>query len=427
MRRPRATTALPAPSTDSPYCGLTASGYATAGPHVLVSGPTGVGKTRRVLAPAAALWDGPAVLVSSKADLADLTAQARHRHGPQRVLDLGGQAILPEHVARVRYDPTTALESPDDALDLAALLLKVGGIGAGHSGGGDAFWSTLATPPLAALLWACNGAGGIARVADDVGDLGAWEPLVESLKSDPEPGADRLGGQLVAVATMEGRMQSSVIATMTPAVAAWMRTSIAPTDDEPTLDLDDLTTGTLHVIAPGEGVAAPAACALLAQIVWKHRRAVEQGNPRPVVLIVADELANTAPLPHLPTWVTEARGLGVRIIAAVQASSQLIARWGAADGQVLRDVFPSTLVLTGSPDTELLERAAMYAGTVERGEVVVHDGGRSRSHSVSEAQAVRAEALAAPDMAQGRLLNGGRDAGLVRLPDWAELTRKDTK
>ncbi|WP_412475208.1 type IV secretory system conjugative DNA transfer family protein [Gordonia sp. LUNF6] len=411
--------------TDAPYCGFRAGKYAEAGPHVIVSGPTGVGKTFRVLGPAAGLWPGPAIVVSSKTDIAELTIPARRKRGAQRVLDLGGHARLPGDVQRVRYDPTTALETADDALDLAALLLKVGGIGAG-SGGADAFWSTLATPPLAGLLWASNGAGGIARVADVVGDIAAWEPLVMSLKADPEPGASRLGGQLVAVATMEGRMQSSVIATMTPAVAAWMRTSIAPDDCEPTIDLDALTTGTLHVIAPGEGVAAPAACALLAQVVWKHRRAVEKGSPRPVVLIVADELANTAPLPHLPTWVTEARGLGVRIIAAVQAFSQLTARWGDADGRVLRDVFPTVLVLTGSPDTDLLERAATYAGTVERGEVTIHDGGRQRSHSVTEAQAIRPEALAAPDDTKGRLLNGGRDAGLVDLPTWTHLTQKGT-
>jgi len=413
------------PPIDSPYCGICAGKFAEAGPHLLTTGPTGVGKTRRVLGPAAALWDGPAILVSSKSDLADLTAPARRKHGPQRVLDLGGHAILPSDIERVRYDPTNALEAPDDALDLAALLLKVSGVGAGQSGG-DAFWSTLATPPLAALLWATTGAGGIARVADVVGDLAGWEPLVESLATDPEPGAARLGGQLAAVAAMEGRMQSSVIATMTPAVAAWMRTSIAPTSIEPALGLADLDEGTLHVIAPGEGVAAAAACALLAQVVWVHRRAVEQQRPRPVVLVVADELANTAPLPHLPTWVTEARGLGVRIVAAIQASSQLTARWGVADGAVLREVFPSTLVLTGSPDTDLLERAATYAGTIERGDVTVHDGG-GRSHSVTEAPAVRAEALAAPDMTKGRLLNGGRDAGLVDLPDWSVLTKGTPK
>ncbi|AUH68628.1 type IV secretory system conjugative DNA transfer family protein [Gordonia sp. YC-JH1] len=112
--------------TDAPYCGFRAGKYAEAGPHVIVSGPTGVGKTFRVLGPAAGLWPGPAIVVSSKTDIAELTIPARRKRGAQRVLDLGGHAHLPRDVQRVRYDPTTALETADDALDLAALLLKVG-------------------------------------------------------------------------------------------------------------------------------------------------------------------------------------------------------------------------------------------------------------------------------------------------------------
>lgn len=417
-----------APATDAPYAGYGLDGrQARPGPHVLVLGPSGVGKTLRVLAPAIGQWGGPAISVSSKADLAQTVIPARRRSGPQRVLDLGGHVDLPDDVDRVRFDPTLALTSPDDALDLAALLLRVGTVGAGR-GSGEAFWTTLATPPLAALLWHAalsgDGVAGAVMVADD---LASWEAVIGDLRKHPAPGTARLAKRLLAVAGMEARMQSSILATMQPALAAWMRDSIAPADAEPPLDIATLEAGTLHIVSPGEGVAAAAACALLAQVVWAWRRATEQQKPRKTLLIAADEIANTAPLPHLPIWVTEARGLGVRIIAATQTTAQLAARWGEAEGRVLSAAFPSTLVLTGSPDHRLLEQAAVYAGQVERGEVTTGADGRASGHRRTEAAAIRPEALAptAPDY--GRLLNGGRDAGLVRLPGWWEMTRPRTE
>ena len=76
----------------TPYCGFdretTTVGavLAEAAAHVLVSGPTGRGKTRRILAPAAVLWGGPAVVVSSKDDLFQLVMQ--RRYGPKALIDL---------------------------------------------------------------------------------------------------------------------------------------------------------------------------------------------------------------------------------------------------------------------------------------------------------------------------------------------------
>ncbi|TLP73304.1 hypothetical protein [Nesterenkonia sphaerica] len=61
-------------------------------PHVLVSGPTGRGKTTRVLAPGALMWRGPRVIVSSKTDyLKWLVDYGIHQRGPLYVLDLAGE------------------------------------------------------------------------------------------------------------------------------------------------------------------------------------------------------------------------------------------------------------------------------------------------------------------------------------------------
>lgn len=392
-----------------------------AGPHVLVSGPTGVGKSRRVLAPAAAMWAGPAIVVSSKPDLARLVAP--RRPGPVRLLDLTGWARVPgADIEPIRYDPIAAISCPDDALDLAALLLRVGDVGAGGMGGsGDsATWQAMATPPLAALLWSAALAGEtVGAVADTVGDLTVWEKVVDQLESDGDRSAMHAAA-LKVLAQQEDRVRSSVIATMLPAVSAWTRHSIRYAEGDP-VRLDDLATGTLYVIAPAEGVAASAAVALLAQVVWRWRRAVEADTPLPPLLMVLDEVANSSPLPHLPTWVTEARGLGVRIVAAVQTTAQLTARWGPAWGQVLIECFPAALLMAGSPDVELLERAATYAGVREVSTRHLDTGGAVTSHASEVRPSLRAEELAASGIDHARLLLGGRDGGLVDLLDWSEI------
>ncbi len=54
--------------------------------HCLISAPpTESGKSRRLLAPASALWGGPVVQVSSKDDVMQLTME--RRFGPKAVID----------------------------------------------------------------------------------------------------------------------------------------------------------------------------------------------------------------------------------------------------------------------------------------------------------------------------------------------------
>lgn len=161
----RADTYTPPPT---PYGGLVAvDGRLTpaiTAPHLLVSGVSGSGKSRRVLGPGIVSWAGPVVAVSSKPDLVDLTLQTRLARGGYNrtfVLDLSGEvpdAVLPDGVHKVVIDPTTLIISDDDALDMATTLIESGNAGAaqGTNSEQDPFWSTVATAPLAALLRAAE-------------------------------------------------------------------------------------------------------------------------------------------------------------------------------------------------------------------------------------------------------------------------------
>ena len=433
---------------DSPYVGTDpATGRpADPGPHALVVSPTGGGKSYGVLGPAIALrpahW--PAIVVSSKDDLAHLTCADAFTRGPVRVLDLSGFATLPDGAGWVRYDPTRALRSVDDASDLATDLLRAGGVAAGASTGpsGDsAEWISRAITPLAAILWAASTAcakarrdptpaGGIADVVLTVGDVARWKPAIDRLHADPTAGTESAEAALTATAALDAKLLGSIIATMLPAVLPWTRLAVRPDDAIHTLDPRDLLTGTTYVISPG-GAATGAAVALLTQAVLMWRRATSASRADavaepPPMLLVIDEMANTAPLPDLAHWVTEARGLGIRVLAAIQTTAQLRERWGQTGGEVLERAFPSILALAGCADRDILETAARNAGMVDRESITTDANGTVISRTKSHGPALDAADLVVPQTTgpgprKGRLIRGQFDAGLLDLPGYDRI------
>lgn len=437
-------------TTDFPYVGIDPATRRPAdpGPHALAVGLTGSGKSYGVLGPAIALrpahW--PAIVVSSKDDLAHLTCADALTRGPVRVLDLSGFAVLPDGADWVRYDPTVALRSFDDASDLAIDLLRTApvaaGVATGPSGEGVQ-WLLFALPVLAALLWASSDAcanarrdpkpgGGIAWVVRSAGDLSRWKVALDRLNADPTPGTEVGVGSLIAAADLDPKLRSSVILTLGPAVLAWTRLAVRPDDAIHTLGPRDLLTGTTYVISPG-GVATGAAVALLTQavLIWRHAtsasRAKRVADPPPLLLVI-DEVTNTAPLPDLATWVTEARGLGIRVLAAIQTTAQLRVRWGQAGGEALEREFPSILALEGCADRDILETAARNAGTVDRESVTTDANGKVTSRTKTHGPALDAADLIVPQTTgpgarKGRLIRGQFDAGLLDLPGYDHIMK----
>lgn len=419
------------PVDPAPYAGLDARGnLARASHHVLVSGPTGSGKTRRVLAPAVASWRGPVVDVSSKPDLMSLAAPLRP--GPAWLLDLTGQTSPDAGAERVAADPVRAIQTDDDALDLAELLLATGGLGhgSGQSAGQDGgFWRSMAASPLAGVLLAGRDVGmGWVRAAVSVASGEEDEPSWSSaaLRCGDSPH----GRELAAIMELDPRLRDSVKATMQVAVSPWAREAVRGDGLIP-LSLDDFATAaqagqepTLHLLAPASGVAAGAAVSVVDQIIQLWRRSTSE---LPGCLIVVDELANTCPLPSLPTYLTEARGLNIALVGAVQDTSQLALRWGETGRDVLRAVAPSVLLLRGATGEEaLLKRFAAAEGQVEAWSRTTSSGREEPAGWQAQSalgDRVHWSDLVPRDVGEGRLLVEGRTGVRVRLPDISEVSK----
>ncbi len=92
-------------------------------------------------------------------------------------------------------------------------------------------------------------------------------------------------------------------------------------------------------------------------------RSAPTRRPAPVVLAL-DEVANIAPIPDLPSMVSEGAGQGLLTLACLQDLSQARARWGgAAEG--FFSLFGTTVVLPGIGDVRTLEALSALAGEEE--------------------------------------------------------------
>jgi hypothetical protein len=58
-------------------------------------------------------------------------------------------------------------------------------------------------------------------------------------------------------------------------------------------------------------------------IIQTGRHHTDTGQNHAQLALIYDEVANTPPLPDLPIYATEARGLGVAVPVAVQLTEQL--------------------------------------------------------------------------------------------------------
>jgi len=406
-------------------------------PHILGLAPPGTGKTRRWLAQSAVLWPGPAVVSSSKDDLMQMVSS--RRWGTAMLLDL--RPITPPHYPRefncCRYDPTALITTLEDAQAAAETLLSMSSVGFGGTQARPAtdngMWENLAFAPLTCLLYAASPAAAglgmewVLEAAEDVTVPLPW-PLQVSTEASWVTAALWCGNALFearvrGILNMVDKQRDSVRMTVTKALTAWLRTSIRdrglPTFDPRFLDEPGTT---LYVLSPSDGTVAPLAVALMEQLIRRQRIKVAQWEEYPRIGMFLDELPNT-PLPKILQYFAEARGLGVSICAAAQASSQLDVAYGALAGRAIRDVVPATLIMYGAHEDELMRSASFWAGKTTRSQLSYDHNLDDKTSSRQFGNAVEPEELSPRNMGQARLLVRGTPGQMVELIEWTDFVK----
>jgi type IV secretion system protein VirD4 len=381
----------------------------------LVLGPTRSGKTSALLVPNVLLARGAVVTTSTKDDVLAATAH-RSRMGHVHLFDPSGTTPCPTSVTRIGWSPIGAAHHWDTAVHTAdamvdASRLRARGAGADH-------WTERARALLAPLLHAAALEDrGIAELAGWVDLRDGREPLAHLVRhAGPEhPAAASLSGLL----STDSRELSGIWSTTSGVLSAWRTDAARAAAAAPPLDLDRFLDGdnTLHVVSPArhQVATAPLIAGMLDALV---HATYERHSSGATLLLALDELANVAPLPSLPSFVSEGAGQGVVVLGCLQDLSQARVRWGtAADGFL--SLFPTAVVLPGIADRATLDALSQLAG---RHDVVTTSvSSPRRGRAVVTRSLVERPRLAADEIARGhRGLALCVDAG-KRL-GWIELT-----
>jgi type IV secretion system protein VirD4 len=230
---------------------------------------------------------------------------------------------------------------------------------------------------------------------------------------------------MLRILDMEPRQRDSVAITMRKAITPWLRTSFSVTLTE-AFDprfLDD-PQATLFVLAPADGTVAGAAVTLLDALVRRWREKTASRAPMERLLMIIDELPNTAPIPSLRRIVGEGRGLGINLVAAVQATSQLDTVYGTVYANELRDIFPAAVIMYGAREVELLEAAEHWSGLTTRRPESFDQSDGHRSLTSELGAGLRWQELLPPNREYARLLIRGTVGALVEIPDWAVFKQR---
>jgi type IV secretion system protein VirD4 len=277
-------------------------------------------------------------------------------------------------------------------------------------------WDQLALAPLTCLLYGGSPQAtglGMEWTLETAENTGAGWAAAAAWSRD-----HLLHARVRSVLEMEPRQRDSVKITVTKVLTAWLLTARRDRQ-HPALDLSffDDPAATLYLLTPADGTVAAQAIVLMDQLIDRQRAKAVQSGQFPGIGLFLDEITNT-PIPRLPQYLAEARGLGCSICFAAQAGSQLDAVYGPLQGRAIRDVTPASLVMYGSHERDVMESAAFWAGKTTRSQQSHGGGPDDRSTNRQFGDALEAAELLPRNTGEARLIPRGQPGQMVELIDF---------
>ncbi len=339
---------------------------------VVLLGPSGAGKGVYVVNNRILDAPGAVVATSTRPDVLSVTITHRRIVGPVAVIATDGSMDrLPEVV---RWSPINGCRDGRVAAARAQVLA------AGSSSGVEdaSFWQGWTEKVIKTLLhaaaWSDTGIDDLWRWSQSAVAARSALAILQELDGRDAVGRDRVesgwADTLAQVVEGDDKFRGNVWAGVGKALAGLdlyaVRRRFDPRPGENFNPRKFLAArGTLYLLAEADDPASRLLQCLVADITRTAKDLADHA-PRarldPPLTLVLDEIANWAPLPALPTYVSAYGGSGVVTIAVIQSRAQMARSWGSDAAKAIWDSATITGILGGVTDAENLRDFAAIAG-----------------------------------------------------------------
>ncbi|CAB4868386.1 unannotated protein [freshwater metagenome] len=396
--------------------GIAGDAFSGAERSTLILGPSRSGKTSAIIVPNLLMTTHAVITTSTKDDIVALLSKTR-RDVPQLIFDPSGTVETPVGSTAISFSPIRLARTWDGALLTARSLVNARQ--SFHNAHNRDHWAERASALVAPLMHAAALRGiSLRSFSRDIDRRNGLEGL-EVLR-------DHYGNDHQSIALLEGilatddRERSGIWSTASGLLDGLRTDAAQRTSRLPELDVASFlqTRSQLHVVAPSrhQNIMTPLVVGLIEEVVHRTYQDFHKGARLTLAL---DELANVAPLPSLPSIISEGGGQGVITMACLQDLSQARARWGVS-GESFLSLFPTSLVLPGIADRPTLELLSALGGRMERNQIS-HSIGR-RGEIIGGVRSQHEQIRLTPsDVARGRQ---GMALGLgpSKEIEWIRLT-----
>jgi len=346
--------------------------YTSVRDSVVLLGPSGAGKGVYVVNNRILDAPGAVVVTSTRPDVVAITMTARARVGPVGVIAADGSVDgLPEGVA---WSPIIGCRDGRVAAARAQVLA------AGSSSGVEdsSFWQGWSEKVIKALLhaaaWGDAGIDELWRWSQSAVAAKAALAILHNLDGRSASGAGRAepgwADTLAQVVDGDEKFRGNVWAGVGKALAGLDLAEVrARFDPAPGQNFDVpgflAAKGALYLLAEADDPASRLLQCLVADITRTAKQLADRSRKArfdPPLTLVLDEIANWAPLPALPTYVSAYGGSGIVTIAVIQSRAQMARTWGIDAAKAIWDSCTITGILGGVTDAENLRDFAAIAG-----------------------------------------------------------------
>jgi type IV secretion system protein VirD4 len=327
---------------------------------VLALGPTQSHKTAGLAVPSVLEWDGPVLAASVKSDLIRATVDARWQRGEVYLYDPVGVTGLDRNT----WSPLARCGTWHGAYRMAQALVGAGSRGAHATPDAD-FLANMAPTLLAPLLLAAAVSG------RSMGDVVRWAQRQEraevtaALNVAGEPAAQ---DAIQSVWGLGEARRSQVYASVLGVVSAYADPAVREAVPATQLTAERLLDGganTAYVCAPAheQRRLGPLFVALVQEVIdLAFERSIARGAPlNPPLLVVLDDAAVSAALPHLEVLASTAAAHGVQLVTTFRHLTQIQSRYGDSAEAVVAN-HRARVLLSGITDQPTLALVAELIG-----------------------------------------------------------------